>query len=310
MVVVTPTAAERPQAWAGVLHDVFGAPWKTALEAQELPVAQALAAEQPTTGLLGALSGELPRMAPSVEASRILRIDPAGDANAVQAVLADGTPFMLAWRPKDARGSVVVLVVALDLAWTTLPLKPLMVPLWQEIVAEGRRQATALRTVTVGSAPEIDRPGVVELRLLGADGAAVAGARTIPVASGGRTAAPIEHAGLYELRDADGRVQGVLAAVIDASTASVLPVEQDRLRGWFGDRCAWTEDGTTVATGPAGSTPATDRSGASVAMWMFIVALALALCEAMLANRFSHATTARGMAPRHDQARVAAGRGA
>jgi hypothetical protein len=306
-VVVTPVAAERPQAWTNVLRDAFGVPWACALEAKDLAQPVALAAEQPPSGVLGTLTSDIPRMAPSVDVVRVLPIDPAGDANAVQVVLADGTPVVLSWRPKDARGSVVMLAVAVDLAWTTLPLKPLMVPLWQEIVAEGRRQATALRTVTVGSMPAIDRPGVVELRLLGADGVPVSGARPVQVASGGRTVTPIERAGLYELRDADGRVQGVLAAVIDPAAASVAPVEQERLAGWLGARCMWTEDGSAGGGAAAVTQAARDLGGAPIAAWLFAAAIMLAIAEAALANRFSHATSTAAPTRRHDPARVAAG---
>lgn len=310
--VLTPAGAERPQAWTAMLREIFGAPWNCALEATDLPAPVPFAAEQPGAALLAAIAPELGQLAPSVEASRIVRIDPATDASAVQLALADGTPLLLAWRPTESRGTVVVLTVAQDLAWTTLPLKPLMVPLWQELVAEGRRVAAAARTVAVGSSPEIERAGVVELRPVAPDGSALPGARAIPVGAGGRVAAAIERAGLYEMVDGEGRVEGVLAAVVNDAAASVEVVDRERLRNWLAGagECAWYDPTAAATTGSAvRSEGAPLARGASLAPWLFAAAILLAVAEAFVARRFSHAIRSASPAagPQHDRPRVAAG---
>lgn len=309
MLVVTPSAAERPQPWTAALASAFGIPWRFDLEATERDASTALAAEQPGASMLGAIGGEIAQLAPSVEAFRSLRVDAAGDPGAVQLSLRDGTPYLLAWKPKDARGSVVVLTSAVDISWTTLPLKPFMVPLWQELVSEGRRRASAEQTVVVGSQPQVDRAGVVELRPVAADGGALAGARTIAVGAGGRTAQPIERSGLFEMVDGSGVVRGMMGVTADADSASVVASEPDRIAGWLGAAGAFrwfggSAEGPTKASAAAGISRSSSDS--SLAPWLFAAALALALVEALLARRFSHAVRHASVG-RHDLPRVAAG---
>lgn len=289
-----PAARERAQPWTGSFVRTFGAPWTFALEAADPDAAVALAEEQPSAAMLGAVSGELRLLAPSVEAFRMLRVDVGSDRGATELAFRDGTPFLLALRPAGARGTACVLSVAMDLAWTTLPLKPFMVPLWQELVAEGRRRASAAEQVAVGTVPTIDRAGVVELRAIAADGSPREGVRPIAVGAGGRAGAAIERAGLYQMVDSAGAAQGVLAAWVDPASASVEPIEPDRIRGWMSAAgpFAWNGDEGAMAAGPGteavvGSAAA--RSGLSLAPWFLGAALLLALVESMLARRFSHA---------------------
>lgn len=308
MLVVTPSAGERPQPWTTGFCSAFGIPWRFALEATELESPVALSAEQAGATMLSAIGGEISQLAPSVEVFRSLRVDASGDPAAVQLSCRDGSPFLLAWRPKDARGSVVFLASAVDISWTTLPLKPFMVPLWQELVTEGRRRASAAQTVVVGSQPQVDRAGIVELRPVAPDGGAMPGARTLAVGAGGRLAQPVERSGLLEMVDGSGVVRGMMGVTADAASASVVPVERDRISGWLGAAgpFRWVGDGGDSTQGVAVAGPSRSLSDASIAPWLFAVALALALLEALLARRFSHAVR-HARAGRHDVPRVAAG---
>ena len=308
MLVVTPSAGERPQPWTGGFASAFGIPWRFDLEATERAAPAALSAEQPGASMLAAVAGEIAQLAPSVDAFRSLRVDASGDPGAVQLSLRDGMPFLLAWRPKDARGSVVVLTSAVDISWTTLPLKPFMVPMWQELVSEGRRRASSAQTVAVGSQPQVDRAGIVELRPIAADGGALPGARAIPVGAGGRVAQPMERAGLFEMVDGAGVVRGMMGVTVDPASASVVAVERDRIAGWLGaaGEFRWNGDGGATGSMPSGERPAGPSAGVSFAPWLFALALGLALLEAFLARRFSHAVR-HAAGGRHDVPRVAAG---
>jgi hypothetical protein len=239
-------------------------------------------------------------------------VDASVDPGAVQLAMQDGTAFLLSWRPANARGTVVLFTSAIDLAWTTLPLKPLMVPLWQEMVAEGRRRASTAQVASVGSQPEIDRSGVVELRPVSPDGASMPGARTVPVGAGGRTSMPLERGGLLEMLDSGGRPQGMLAAVIDGSVTSVAPTDKERVRGWLASAgtFSWVGDaGTAGGSGDSTATAPSARSNGSLAPILFAAALLLAVIEAFVARRFSHAVKAPAAAgsPAHDVPRVASG---
>ena len=294
VVVVLPAASELVQAWTSQFTSTFSLPWKLALEAHDFPTPTALAAEQPNTSYLATLGAELPQLSPAVEVFRTLAVDASMDPTATQLSLQDGSPFVLSWRPLNARGMVVLFTSAIDLSWTTLPLKPLMVPLWQELIAEGRRHASAAQVVVVGSQPDIDRAGVVELRPIAPDGGALPGARSISVGAGGRTASPIERGGMFEMLDGSGRVQGVMAAVVDDRAASVAPVEHDQLNKWLSasGETSWTGSGDSGVQ-RSGTSLISPRQTNSMAPLLFAMAVLLAVLEAFLARRFSYATGAR-----------------
>ena len=290
VVVVLPTAGEQIQACTSVFATTFGIPWKLAIEATETTVPIALATEQPSASYLAALKGELSQLSPAVEVFRLLAVDVSMDPSATQLSLQDGRPFLLSWRPVGARGTVVLFTSAIDLSWTTLPLKPLMVPLWQELVAEGRRRASAAQVVVVGTQPDVDRPGVIELRPVAPDGGAIPGARTVAVGAGGRTMSPIERGGMMEMVDGSGRVQGMMAAVVDDNAASIAIVEHDRLQSWLSmaGPLEWVgSEGTSASRSVSLPTPRNQSDG--IAPALLAIAISLAITEAFLARRFSHA---------------------
>jgi hypothetical protein len=325
--VFMPAQDERAQAWTAVLRERLGAPWSIGLEARDVEPPQPLGGEHPARGLLQAIAGELPDLAPSVLVTRILPVQGArtGASSDVQLATTDGEPVMLAWRPREARGQVVLLTVAMNVAWTTLPVKPLMLPLWNEIVREGARAAAEARTVRVGTDPRIERAGVAEVQRIGTDGEPVPGARAIPVGAGGRTARPLDQAGVYALRDAGGRALGVLVAVADTGAASVRPVETARLEAWLGPEAVGADDASVAAAdangpGTAGTADATrgttvaraagaalDDGALDASLWLLVAAAVVAVFEALLARRFSHAPADAVRAARGGGFRVAAG---
>jgi hypothetical protein len=183
-----------------------------------------------------------------------------------------------------------------------------MVPLWQELVTEGRRRASAAQTVVVGSQPQVDRAGIVELRPVAPDGGALPGARTLAVGAGGRISQPIERSGLLEMVDGSGVVRGMMGVTADAASASVVAVERDRIAGWLGAAGSfrWASEGEGATDRPVAGGASRAVSAVSFAPWLFALALGLALVEALLARRFSHAVR-HASAGRHDVPRVAAG---
>jgi len=290
VVVVLPTAGEQIQAWTGQFTSAFAVPWKLSLEARDLPAPLALATEQPGASYFAALGGELTQLSPTVEVFRTLAVDASMDPGATQLSLQSGAPFVLSWRPVNARGTVLLFTSAIELSWTTLPLKPLMVPLWQELVAEGRRRASAAQVVVVGTQPNVDRAGIIELRPVAADGAAMPGVHSIAVGPGGRTATAIDHAGMLEMVDGSGHVQGMMAAVIDDGASSVAIIEHDRLRNWLATtgETEWVgpETNNTQHTAATAMSP---RQSSGIAPALLVIAVLLAVIEAFLARRFSYA---------------------
>ena len=83
-------------------------------------------------------------------------------------------------------------------------------------------------------------------------------------------------------RKDSGAVQGILAASVDASMASVAPVEEDRLKGWLSAAGEFAWNGETAMTPGEGVGPESPTiDGPSLAPWFLSIAL--------LSRRFSHA---------------------
>jgi hypothetical protein len=301
---ILPAPREDAQAWTAALSATFGVPWTVSISTTTVEPPVPLSGDRTDGTLLRVLGAELAPLAAAVDVSRLLPVDAGSDGSSAQLRCADGRPVLLAWTPAGARGRLLVSAVSMDPSWTTLPLKPLMVPLWQEVLAEARRNATASENVRVGGVPSIDRAGISELRPVAPDGGALPGARSIAVGAGGRASAAIERGGLYELVDARGASQGVLAATIDPSVASVRAVAVDRLTPWLGSIGNVTFGAASAAGDVERSSGSESRSDRLVP-WLFAAAAVLAVLEAWLARRFSHAVRRPSvMAP---ATRVAAG---
>lgn len=288
--VAAPAADGVAQAWTPAFLSQFGIPWRVGLEAEEIDPSVPLADEQPAGSMLASIAGELGQLAPSVEAFRALPVDPSPDVRATRLALRDGRPFLLAWEMPEGGGSVALFTVAMDLAWSTLPLKPLMVPLWQELVAEGRRRSVEGMRFAVGSRARIRLPGVTDLRPVESDAATEA--RTVPVAAGGLSGT-ITSTGILEAIDAAGAVRGVVACNPDLAACSVEPVPAERVQRWLAAAGTFRWSGATEPVPGGGAVDAPRASaGDSIAAWLLAAALALALAEAFLARRFSHAVRA------------------
>lgn len=98
----------------------------------------------------------------------------------------------------------------------------------------------------------------------------------------------IERGGLYEMVDARGASQGVLAATVDPSVASVRTVAVDRLMPWLGSIGEVTF-GATAVDGDGGRSSALSGGSDRLVPWLFAAAVLLAAVESWLARRFSHA---------------------
>ena len=287
--VVLPPAREDAHPWTGRLGEALGMPWASSIDAPELAAPASVGAVRRESGSLGGIAGELPQLAGSVDVFRTLRLDvPRGDAS-ILLESSVGSPVAVTWSPPGARGSVTLFAVAMDPRWTTMPLKPLMVPVWQELAADARRRSVDGLACAVGSVPTVDVPGAAELRPRAPDGALGDPGRVVPLGPGGRASATIDRPGILAMVDARGESLGSFVAFTDPAAASVREVDARRVADWLAPVGALGGDSpggaaaSTAVRGPSGGGP-------DLAPWLLVAALALALLEAWLARRFSHAT--------------------
>ena len=183
-----------------------------------------LAPRQPRSELLALLSGELDAMGEAVRVQRRTLLT----SESAQTILLfeDDQPAALMHVPGSGSGVLVQLAFAPELEWTDLPLKPLMVPLFQELVRSIR---------SIGAAGGVMETGVPAMLGSGAAGDTLVGpgsdGTVLSLGDRGETLEAVERVGLWTLRDARGGSRD-LAARLEPAAASIESVSGEPLALW------------------------------------------------------------------------------
>lgn len=303
--IVIPAGEARVQAWATTLLPRLGVSMTVDPEASILATPATLAEEQPAARILASIRPELPALVAPITATKVSAIRQYDAADVVLA-FSDGSPFVAAQMPRlvgsssverasdiDAssslsergQGLVVLFAAAPELGWTNLPVKPLMVPLFQEIVRTAIQLSASREQVVVGERVR-GNPG---LRMRGPAGS------TIVVEQDGMSAEAVRASGM--LRGEDGTLIAVNAR---ESSLGLLPVTEDAVRaalrgtGTIAFRSLEKPADGGAASG-IGETRGEEREAqrSRIAFLVLVFALAALLFEGFLSRVFSHASLAR-----------------
>lgn len=286
MLVVSPSAPAGSQAWTDAMAAAMGLTWGLSREGQALDPAPALAepsGDDPASPLR-VLGGELSFLARSVHVSRALLIEaPEPD---VLLRTSRGEAFLVMARPEGARGAVALFASAIDPSWTDLPTKPMMVPLFQELVRQGVARGARGVSMVAGGVPPVRAPGG-ELSPVGEG-------RSLRL-SGDGPPAVLRRSGVWTVRDAEGVSRGLLAVNADASGARTGTRTREQIERWLGP---WSHGGLTLegeAEQRGDDGEAGRRDGFEGLAWLaFAGALLLGLGEMFMARLASHAETGGG----------------
>jgi len=290
------------------MTEALNLPWRIALEAVDHGEGLLMAEEQPAAELTRLISSELVELGRPVVTVRSLPIDGPTTQATTLLQFADGSPLLIAGaagnengattqasrgggtaslpagdgRPPTAdrlsRGLVVYLAVAPELGWTTLPSKPLMVPLFHELIRQGLSVIKGAQQISVGDQPALAQ-GAAARDLVGPSG------QRLPLDSLGRAQQPVETSGLYGVDDPSGQPIGQVAVNIDprAGQTDVQPLSA--VEAWLKASGPWTtfDPGSVSASLGAGTT------GSPIAGIILMIVLGLVILETILARLFSHA---------------------
>jgi hypothetical protein len=299
-----PPAAVSVHVWADQLT-ALDLGWTIGREARDAEPALSIDAATtlaPGSDLLSLVRAELPELARAVGVRRVLplTLDPERREQPTLA-LSDGSVLVASAVPggvdrRAGRGLVVVLTASLDLAWTDLPAKPLVVPLIQEVVRQGVGLARGSWHTPAGTRPALPI-GTTELRAAASllSDEQPQGPATIATGEDPSSTPPLRRAGIYRATDAQGTTRAWISIAPDSRASDTTPVAAPVARAWINS----IAPGATIQeiNDPgAGSEPATlasalgsSQSTSDRAFAFLIAALALALIELALARWSSHA---------------------
>lgn len=276
--------------WRSATGDAESLGWEIERSLDRLESPLRLAVDQPESRWLASFRGELADLARPIEVLRRTGLTGVEDDRVVLR-LEDGSPLLVVGTPANARGTVAYLATSPELSWTNLPVKPLMVPLVQELI----RQAVAGSRGTVRSVVG-DRPALIAGTsvLVAPDG------REVAIDADGRASEPLLSTGLWTMRDRDGRAIGGVVVDVDLIAADLTCQPAQAVREWMGDSGA---DDLTFASGAnlAELLVREDRD-TGTARILLVALLLLAIIESLLARRFSRGA---GSAERGDPGVVA-----
>ncbi len=275
--VVMPVVEAAEQGWMSELDRSLGVSVHTEPIAKAQPTR--LAARQPRSEIFSLLGAEIDSLSEPVGVQKYISLVSEGSEVTPALVLDNGLPAMVMARPRNKNGIVIVFGIAPELSWSDLPLKPLMVPLFQEIVRAGHILAMSrgdLRSGEFGWLGHVAAGGV-----LTPHAAVEAGAVGIEIDSDGRTASEIPSPGLWKLRQRNGK-ERLIAVRLDPMAASIEPVEPAALQTWWKALGEWKWFGETEH-----QQRATDSPESPWSYWLLVAALGFLVAESFWSRRGS-----------------------
>lgn len=221
--VVLCPVPEGTQSWSGEASRALGA--DIAIEPSVVAESRTLAARQPRNALLSLLGAEIDGLAQPVSVQRHWRIRAAASDSVL--VFEGGETAVAAIRPREGRGLVVLFSFPPELSCSDLPLRPLMVPLMQEIVRSSRPYASAAAMHRSGAVAALG-PSAAGALLRSTDATRPV---AIEVGADGRTTTPVPFPGIWKLEQRDGRARWI-AVTLEQEAARIDPVSASELDAW------------------------------------------------------------------------------
>jgi hypothetical protein len=239
------------------------------------PVIRKFAARQPRSAMLAALGAEIDALTEPVSVQRSWNI--ASDRSEPILLFDSGEPAALAIQASESRGLLVLLAFPPELDCTDMPLRPLMVPFFQEVGRTGRTLALGSSAVMTG---EIARFGPSA-----AGGVLRSMDPRLPtvmeIDAEGGTTQTVPFPGLWTLEQRDGRTRQI-AARLDPQAASIERVDNSEVESWWAPVGAWSR---LDAEQPVVNT--TTRQDSAWTMPLLSLALLLLVTESLWSRRSS-----------------------
>jgi len=310
LAIITPPGDAQVHQWVDQLSRQLSLPVAVTKEVVEHQPPRYFADQQPRDAMLRMLSSELADLLRPISVYRTLPVNDAQTTARSMLVFADGSPAVIAATPRASAsdtpaaqtgraagesaagngpqqtptpdagaGLVIYLTFAPELEWTNLPTKPLMVPMFQELVRQGLSQIRAQRQAIVGAQHRLGLPATA------ADLAAQHEAdRDIAVLPNGTVEQPLTRPGLYDIRDRADQSLGTLAVNVEPAAGRTQVQRAAAVLSWLRSSGQWQQFQPADITAALHSA----ERGSPLAQLALLAVLALLVLETLLARWFSH----------------------
>jgi len=303
LLLISPPDEASNHRWVDHLRTDMALPWPVQREVRAYPQGMALADDPPSSGLLRHISGELAELIRPVRIHRMLPVEPPAAGQSFGQVplrLRDGSPLLLVGSPAGrlpasagnasssaigpSRGLVIYLASAPQLDWTNLPSKPLMVPLFHEMVRQGLSVIGGSQPIAVGdhAAPGVPATYPAARSLIAPSGSPVG------LDHSGRLTGSLGEPGLYQVVDGGMQQVGRVAVNIDPAGGRTAPQAAGAVKAWLDQSGPWK----WLDSDDPGGVLHRAEGGSSLAGALLVLLLAAILLETVLARFFSHASRA------------------
>ena len=291
VVLVLPPVEARVHSWMDRFTRSFDIDLEHDLGVSMPETPLGLADRQPGGSLLSALDSDLDDLANPVEVVRFIKVDP-GDSDALVPLASeDGDPMLLVWEPTvDSRGVLLLMTVPPHMSWTSLPVKPLMVPLFQELIRQGRSFSSDSLQVATGFSGTIPIDRSHQLRH--------ASGYSLEMDESGSPVSPLTRTGTWDVLDASGARLSTLVVNPELLGSDPSLVSNQGFREQLESHGSWVVSETDeIIVSTLDST-----NGSRISIILLITALLLLLLETIL-NR----SLFRDQVPMRDPAELGAG---
>ena len=230
------------------------------------------------TDILSMIDGELDDLSSPITVSRLIDIDSTNSRAETILVSNDDRPFLLIWSRNQARaGAIALLTASPSEQWTNLPVKPLMVPLMQELIRRGSSLKSESRSVISGSDDEI--------RLAAARELVSTTGRSITLSEDGRPLEPLVQTGGWRVLNSSGRMISSIAVNPDLEACDPTLVTTEKAQRWL-ENLGPLKVSEFKAIQERFSD---DRNGSVLSIILLILVLIIVFVETLLNRRFSNA---------------------
>ncbi|MCP4834234.1 MAG: hypothetical protein GY895_05655, partial [Phycisphaera sp.] len=266
ILVVLPPEDEIARPWAGSLLSTLGLDWSVGLEPVRLDEPRQLDRRQPESSMTEVLGPELADLAAGVRIDRRLAV---GGFESGDVVLVDELEEPVVVDVAIGGGRFILFTVAPVLSWTDLPVRPLMVPLVQELVRQSSALADRSAATVVGEGPPRSSLAFVE-------SARMPSGRMVPRQGFESTTA--ESSGSIEFLDVSGRTVDVQVVNPASFAVDLRASNRSEIIEWMSGSGTWRFSDSISKDDEYG------RFGSNLATILVAIVLVLAILDLVISR--------------------------